>query len=161
VRHRVYGKHLSRDKNERVALFKSLIGSLFINGSIETTESKAKAVKGLVDKIITQAKSKETQRLIRTFLVNRQIEEKLIKEIAPALKTRNSGYTSVIRLGQRSGDGAMVVRMSLLGNISKGLPDKKVSKEEKVLEMSKGKEKLETKLETKKVVVKKQEAKKK
>ncbi len=157
MRHRVYGKHLSRDKNERTALFKSLIGSLFINGTIETTQSKASAIKGLVDKIITQAKNKNTQRLVQSFLINKQIEEKLIKEIAPALKTRNSGYTSVIKLGNRLGDGAMVVRMSLMGEISKGLPEKVKSQNSKVKstsEKSKVEEKLEAKVEVKKIATK-------
>jgi large subunit ribosomal protein L17 len=126
VRHRVYGKHLGRDKNARTALFKSLVGSLILHGSIDTTETKAKAIKGLVDKIITQAKSKDTQRLLQTFLSQKDIREKLVKEIAPNLKDRNSGYTSTVRLGTRAGDGAMVVRMSLLVK-----EDSKVKKEEK------------------------------
>jgi large subunit ribosomal protein L17 len=78
VRHRVYGKHLSRDKNQRTALFKSLVGSLFSYGSIETTESKAKAVKGLIDKIINQAKTSNTQRLVSSYLVNKQSSRKTI-----------------------------------------------------------------------------------
>jgi large subunit ribosomal protein L17 len=131
VRHRVYGKHLSRDKNQRTALFKSLVGSLFIHGHIETTETKAKAVKGLVDKIINQAKSKDTQRLVTAYLVNKQIQEKLIKEIVPVLKDRNSGYTSIVKLGNRLGDGAMVVRMQLLGEVINGLPEKKAKVEPK------------------------------
>lgn len=135
MRHRVYGKHLSRDKNQRTALFRSLVGALFIHGSIETTESKAKSVKALVDKIINQAKNKNTQRLVQSFLIQKPIQEKLIKEIGPALKDRTSGYTSIVRLGSRPGDGAMIVKMSLLGNISKGLPEKKevVTKETKLV----------------------------
>ena len=144
MRHRVYGKHLSRDKNQREALYKSLVGALFLNGSIETTQTKAKAVKGVVDKIITQAKSPSTQRLISSFLINKQVQEKLVKEIAPALKDRNSGYTSIVKLGVRPGDGAMVVRMSLLGDIKKGLPEKKITGN-KNQETSKKEEKLEIK----------------
>ena len=113
MRHRVYGKHLSRNKNERTALFKNLVQALLIHGSIETTETKAKAIKGLVDKIINQAKSKNTQRLLQSFLSN-TTSERLIKEIVPGMKDRNSGYTSVVKVGQRHGDNAMVVRMSLL-----------------------------------------------
>lgn len=114
MRHRVYGKKLGRNKNERTALFKNLVGALILHGSIETTESKAKAIKGLVDRIISQAKSKDTQRLVSQFLTQKNIQEKLFKEVIPFLKGRNSGYTSVIRVGQRLGDNAMKVRMSLI-----------------------------------------------
>lgn len=114
MRHRVYGKKLGRNANERTTLFRQLVQDLILHGSIQTTETKAKAVKGLVDKIINQAKSKNTQRLLQTFFNNKQIREKLVKDIAPNLKDRTSGYTSVVKLGQRKGDNAMVVRMSLL-----------------------------------------------
>ena len=51
MRHRVYGKHLGRDKDQRTTLFKGLVRSLFIHGTIQTSEAKAKAIKGLVDKV--------------------------------------------------------------------------------------------------------------
>lgn len=99
MRHKVYGKHLGRDKNERTALFKNLIGSLVLHGSITTTEAKAKAIKSLVDQMITQAKIKPNA---------------LFKDIVPRLNSRSSGYTSLVKLGSRQGDGAMMVKMSLL-----------------------------------------------
>ncbi len=114
MRHSVYGKKLSRTKNERTALFKNLVRSLILHESIQTTDAKAKAIKSTVDKIITQAKSPTTRLLVSQFLVEKDIQEKLIKEILPCLKNRNSGYTSVVRVGKRLGDGAMMVRMSLL-----------------------------------------------
>lgn len=114
MRHRVYGKHLGRNKNERTALFRNLVRSLFIHGSIQTTETKAKAIKGLVDKVINQAKNKDSQRLLQSFLVEKSIREKLVKEITPLLKDRSSGYTSVVKLGPRLGDNTNVVKMSLL-----------------------------------------------
>ena len=51
---------------------------------------------------------------MQTFLVSKKIQEKLIKEVILALKSRTSGYTSIIKVGQRQGDGAMMVRISLL-----------------------------------------------
>jgi large subunit ribosomal protein L17 len=114
VRHRVYGKHLGRDSNQRTALFKSLVGSLILHGSIETTQTKATAIRGLVDKVINQAKTKETRRLLQSFLTQKTVVEKLVNEVAPSMPSRNSGYTSIIKLGNRLGDNAMVVRMSLL-----------------------------------------------
>ena len=114
MRHNVYGKHLGRDKNARSALFKNLISALVLHGSIETTEIKAKAIKGLVDKIISDAKGKDTKRLITPFLTQKQIQDKLFKEIIPAVGERTSGFTSTVKLGRRLGDNAMKVRMSLL-----------------------------------------------
>lgn len=114
MRHNVYGRHLGRTKNQRTSLFRNLVGALILNGSIETTEAKAKAIKGLVDKIINQAKNKNSQRLVSQFLVHQNIQEKLFKEIIPATKDRNSGFTSIVKLGQRLGDNTMKVRMSLL-----------------------------------------------
>ena len=114
MRHRVYGKHLGRDKNQRTALFKSLVGALILHGSIETTETKAKAIKGLVDRVITQAKSKNTRDLVSSYLTQKSVQEKLFKEVVPAVSKRNSGYTSVVKLGRRLGDNAMKVRMTIL-----------------------------------------------
>lgn len=115
MRHRVYGKKLGRNKNERARLFKSLVHSLFLHGTIETSEAKAKAVKGLVDKVINLAKSKNTQRLLQSYFSNKLLQERLIKEVAPKLEGRTSGYTSLVRLGSRLGDQTMMVKMSLIG----------------------------------------------
>lgn len=141
MRHSVYGKKLGRDKNERTALFKNLVQSLIQASSIETTEAKAKAIKGLVDKIINQAKTPSTQRLVSQFLTQKKTTEKLFKEVLPRLKTRNSGYTSIVKLGRRLGDGAMVVRMSLLLEESKAVTKKEVTgeKEEKEEKVEKSK----------------------
>ena len=93
MRHKVYGRKLGRNKAQRSSLFKNLLGSLILHGFIQTTESKAKAIKGLVDKFINKSKD---------------------KEIVSRFKSRTSGYTSLVKLGPRLGDGAMMVRMSLL-----------------------------------------------
>lgn len=151
MRHKVYGKHLGRNKNERTALFKNLVQSLILSESIETTEAKAKAIKGLVDKIITQAKSPSTRRLVSQFLVSKKTQDKLIKEILPRLSTRTSGYTSTVRMTKRLGDNALIVKMSLILEE----PKEKVSRELKVSQVPQGEEKEEkkargTKKETKK-----------
>ncbi|HLC87658.1 MAG TPA: 50S ribosomal protein L17 [Patescibacteria group bacterium] len=132
MRHKVYGKHLSRDKDQRTALFKSLVRSLILEESIKTTQPKAKAVKGLVDKIITQAKSETSKRLVSQFLIHKPVEEKLIKVILPRVKSRTSGYTSVVKLGPRLGDGAMMVKLSLiLDAIKEPIKKSEPKKEEK------------------------------
>lgn len=148
MRHNVYGKKLSRDKNQRTALFKNLVRSLIIHESIQTTDAKAKAIKGTVDKIINQAKTPTTRRLVSQFLVDKAAQEKLIKEIIPRLGDRTSGYTSVVRIGRRLGDGAMIVRMSLIEGRVKEAPAR-VEKKEK-------KEAAQKKVVTKKAPVKKE-----
>lgn len=116
MRHRVYGKKLGRDKNERTALFKSLVQELVLHGTITTSESKAKAIKGLIDKIITLAKSKNTQRLLSAYFVNKALQERLIKDIVPKLGARVSGFTSMVRMGTREGDRTTLVKMSIIGS---------------------------------------------
>lgn len=114
MRHRVYGRILGRDKNQRSILFRGLVEALIIQEKIETTQAKAKAISGLVDKIVNLAKSPTTKRLVSQFLTHKKTLEKLEKEILPKLKSRNSGYSSITRVGKRLGDGAMMVSMKLL-----------------------------------------------
>lgn len=136
MRHRVYGKHLGRNKNQRSALFKSLVRSLFIHQSIETTEPKAKAIKPLVDRIISNAKSATAKKLVSQFFNQKDVEAKLTDEILPRMTNRISGYTSTVRLGRRMGDGAMLVKMSLLLEDSKKVSKSEVQsvKEEAIVE---------------------------
>ncbi len=131
MRHKVYGKHLGRSKDQRTALFKSLVRSLILEESINTTQPKASAVRGLVDKIITQAKSKTSKRLVSQFLTHKKVLEKLEKEILPRVSSRTSGYTSLVRLGTRLGDGAMMVKLSLILDEMKATKAAKVTNEEK------------------------------
>lgn len=131
MRHRVYGTKLGRNKNERTALFKSLVQAILIHGTIETSESKAKAIKGLIDKVINLAKNKNTHRLLSAFLTQKDLEKRLITEIAPKLSDRTSGYTSTVRLDSRHGDNTGMVRMSIIGN-EKLEPIKTEDKKEEV-----------------------------
>lgn len=114
MRHSIYGKKLSRDKNQRTALFKSLIQSLILSEKIETTKAKAQAIKGLVDRLVTQAKTPTTRRLVSQFLTDKRVYDKLVVDLAPRMQTRHSGYTSIIKTGFRQGDGSMMVQMRLL-----------------------------------------------
>lgn len=116
MRHRRKGKKLNRNTSQRKALFRSLIQSLIIYEEIKTTETKAKVVKRLIDKLIAKAKkgSLHVRRQILAFLPNKKAANKLVDEIAPRFKKRSSGFTRFIRLGKRRGDNAMIVRMELV-----------------------------------------------
>lgn len=86
---------------------------------IQTTQAKANAIRGLVDKLVNQAKTPQAVKLFDQFSNQKKIGEKLIKEIAPRFSDRNSGYTSIVKLGKRLGDGAMLVRMSFVEGVKK------------------------------------------
>lgn len=116
MRHRVSGKKLSRVRDARKALFKNLISSLIKHGQIKTTEAKAKAIRGLVDKLVGRAKlgTLHARRLITVFLQDKKVVNRLVDEIAPKFRSRPSGFTRIIRLGTRRGDQAMIVKMEFV-----------------------------------------------
>lgn len=116
MRHRSATKHFNRDTEQRKSLFKNLLRALFEHGQIETTEPKAKALKGIADKLIHRAAQGTipARRLLQRFFGTRAIVNRLVDEVAPAMKDRNSGYTRIVRLGKRRGDDSMMVKMELV-----------------------------------------------
>lgn len=116
MRHRVRGRKFNRRINHRQALFKNLITALINQEQIRTTEFKAKAVKGLIDKLITRAKqgTVHARRVLGSFLHSKKTVNKLVDDIAPRFKDRLSGYTRIIRLGQRRGDNTMIVNLEFI-----------------------------------------------
>ena len=116
MKHNVYGKHLGRNKNQRQALFRGLVRSLFLQESITTTEAKAAAIKGLVDKLIAKARngSNASKNVIFSALTQKEVSDKLLKSIAPRYGTRVSGFTNSVKLGILHGDGAMMVKIRLM-----------------------------------------------
>ncbi len=106
----VYGRKLGRDKNERKALFKSLMSSLVLKERIETTEAKAKAIKPEIEKLVTKAKAGgNSAKLVLEKSLSRDAFNKIVKEIGPRFSKRAGGYTRIIRLGKRFGDDAPLV----------------------------------------------------
>jgi large subunit ribosomal protein L17 len=116
MKHQVFGKQLSRGVKARKALFKNLINALIEHQAIKTTETKAKAIKGLVDKFVGRAKKNDlhSRRLVFAFLQNKKMVNKLFEEIAPKFRKRSSGFTRIIKLGRRKGDAAMMVKMEFV-----------------------------------------------
>lgn len=147
MRKNVFGRQFSRDTNQRKSLFKSLISSLILDESIKTTMEKAKAIKGDADKVISMAKrgdEKLARQLLQRSLGTVEIE-KVIKDLAPRLSGRTSGYTRIIKLGRRFSDNASMVVMewvvkpeikeqSNVKNDVKGLPVGKIKEEPKTKE---------------------------
>ena len=116
MRHRKKGKKLNRNIKQRQALFKGLIKSLILNQELKTTQAKARAIKPIVDKLITKAKigSLANRRQVLAFLSDKKAVNHLFDVIAPQVKKRTSGFTRFIRLGNRRGDNTMMVKMELV-----------------------------------------------
>src|SRR5258706_10092604 len=105
MRKHIFGRQLQRDTNERKALFKSLMSALIVNDSIKTTEAKAKAVKGKVEKMITKTRknSEEAKRMLQGYFTE-PVLKKLVDEITPRFTNRPGGYTRIVKLGNRVRD---------------------------------------------------------
>ena len=118
MRKNVFGRQFKRDKNERKALFKALMSSLVLHGRIQTTEAKAKAIKGQIEKLVTKAKNGglNAHRLIQPFLMPYAVD-KMVKEVAPFFKERSGGYTRILRLGRRTHDSAEMVAIEWVESI--------------------------------------------
>ncbi len=131
MRHRVAGKKLARSRSHRKALFRNLLSALILHGEIKTTESKAKAIRRLFDRLVTKGKSGTLQarRIVAAFLNNKKAVNKLVDEIAPKVKDRPGGFTRMIRLGKRKGDDAMMVKLELVEK--PGAEEKPVKKKAK------------------------------
>lgn len=149
MRHRVKAKHLNRDTNSRKALFKSLVTALIQKGEIETTEPKAKAIKGLVDKLIHKAQDGgvHARRILARFFGRRDIVNQLVDGVAPAMQDRQSGYTRIVRIGKRRGDNTMMVKMELVAKPEQPKTEEKSIKAEakKTVKSTKPKTKKESK----------------
>lgn len=133
MKKRVYGKKLGRERDTRRALFRSLASAMVENGKIKTTSAKAKAVKPLVEKLVTIAKKGDqvSYRKVYALLGNdKKTTKTLFEEIAPKFKKREGGYTRVVKLGRRRGDDAMEIRMEWVENFEKEEKKKPQSKKD-------------------------------
>ncbi|KPL76141.1 50S ribosomal protein L17 [Ornatilinea apprima] len=123
MRHQVAGYKLSRSKDQRNALRRTLINQLFTHEKIQTTRAKAMAIRGDAEKLITLARNAEkasdvekvnARRLAASRLENATVVKKLFEDIGPRFANRNGGYTRMFRLGLRQGDSAEMVRLELV-----------------------------------------------
>lgn len=114
--HAVFGRKLSRTTDQRQALLKGLAGALIRSEAIETTEAKGKAAKGLIEELITKARRARLTdiRLIEGVITDKDLVDKLVHNIAPRYQGRPGGYLRLIKLGNRVGDNAPMVRLELV-----------------------------------------------
>ena len=100
-------------KAKSLPLLRNLAYSLVLFGKIKTTKARAKAVRGFIDRLVNKIKkgTVASKQELLSLLPQKQIVKKLTLEIVPKLSGRSSGYTRIIKIGERGGDGAPMVIM--------------------------------------------------
>jgi large subunit ribosomal protein L17 len=118
MRHRVAGWKLGRNTSHRRALLRNLVTSLILEERIETTVTKAKALRPHVEKMITLGKKGDvaSRRLAAGYLMTRESVDKLFDTVAPRFGDREGGYTRIVLTGFRKGDGGAKAFIELIGS---------------------------------------------
>ena len=116
MRHKVAGRKLGRPTGHRRAMFRNLVTDLLNYEKITTTEAKAKEVRGLAEKMVTLGKDGElnSRRQALSFIFDKKVTDKVFTELASRYAERPGGYTRIIKLGPRLGDGAPMVQLELV-----------------------------------------------
>ena len=130
MRHRVAHRKLGRDTSHRIATLRALATALFERERIQTTLMKAKELRPYAEKLITLAKREDgrlhARRQVAADIRDGEVVKKLFDTLSPRFATRPGGYTRILRLGPRKGDGAEMAIVELLG--SEYQPEKKAAK---------------------------------
>ncbi|NKB80638.1 MAG: 50S ribosomal protein L17 [Nitrospirales bacterium] len=116
MRHRKTGRQLGRNTKHRRALFCNLVTALLEHERIETTEAKAKEVRGIAEKVITLGKegTLHARRRALTMLKKKDVVAKLFRDLAGRFSARQGGYTRIIHTRTRPGDAAQLVALELV-----------------------------------------------
>ena len=118
MRHRVAGKKLGRNTAHRVMMFRNMVTSLFDKERVRTTLDRAKAVRPIAERMITLGKREtlHARRQALAYIKDPAVVTKLFDTLAPRFSQRPGGYTRIIRLGCRDGDGAQMAYLELIGS---------------------------------------------
>ncbi len=116
MRHNIAGRKFDRPSGERRALYRSLVTELLKHEKIITTEPKAKEIRGMAEKMITLGKKGGLPafRQALTFIFEEDVAKKVFSELATRYANRPGGYTRIVKIGPRRGDGAPMVQISLV-----------------------------------------------
>jgi large subunit ribosomal protein L17 len=116
MRHRKAGRQLRRTSEQKLALLRNLATSLIEHGAIETTEAKAKELRPFVEKLVTKAKAGtlHARRLAGRHVQKREAADKLFQDLGKKFAARPGGYTRILKLGHRKGDGAEMARIEFV-----------------------------------------------
>ncbi|MBU0637170.1 MAG: 50S ribosomal protein L17 [Patescibacteria group bacterium] len=116
MRHQKKAKKLDRKKEPRELMLRNLASSIIIYEKVKTTEAKAKVVRSMVEKVITVAKKGDltARRKLIQILPQKMAVKKTMEVLGTRYKERSGGYTRIIKLGARKGDGAKIVQIELV-----------------------------------------------
>ena len=143
MRHGKAGYKLKRDISARRALLRGLVTNVIEEERITTTVQKAKAARPLVERMITLAKQDNlhARRQAAAFLLKPEAVEKLFEKLGPRFNQRNGGYTRVVKLGWRRGDGAETAKLELVGSeLIKRAAERAARREERLKQAREGTE---------------------
>ena len=132
MRHKMSGRKLGRNPSHRRALLRNLVTSFLEHERLVTTLPKAKEVRPLAEKMITLGKrdTLHARRQVQAYLLSNVITKKVFDTIAPRFSDRPGGYSRIVRLGPRVGDGADVAIIELLGSELEVRKAERIEKEE-------------------------------
>ena len=116
MRHKIAGRKLSRDTSHRMAMYHNLATDLLRYGRITTTEAKAKEARRVAEKIITMGKKGSLSARRNAMAITRDgyVVDKVFSEFASRYSERNGGYTRVLKLKRRNGDGAPMALLEMV-----------------------------------------------
>ncbi len=143
MRHLKAGSKLKRDAGSRKSLLRNLVTSVILEERVVTTVTKAKAVKPLIDRMITLGKrdTLHSRRQAASFLETPKSVKKLFDTLGTRFGQRNGGYTRIVRLGFRKGDGAEQAMIELVGSeLVKRAAERAKRKEEKLKAQREGRD---------------------
>jgi large subunit ribosomal protein L17 len=133
MRHAKAGRRLGRTTSHRTAMFRNMVTSLFQHEKITTTDSKAKELKVIAEKMITLGKRGDLHavRQAAAYIRDKKVVTKLFETIAPRFSARPGGYTRIIKIGARLGDNAPVAILELVEEeVQRKAPKKKQVKDQ-------------------------------
>ncbi len=136
MRHRNAGRKLGRKTPHRISMFRNLVTSLLDKERVRTTLPRAKELRPIAERMITLGKRESLHARRQALAVVRdpEVVAKLFKDLAPRFAERKGGYTRIIRLGFRQGDGAQMAVLELLGSGYKAKAGEKKGKKAKKAE---------------------------
>jgi large subunit ribosomal protein L17 len=116
MRHNVAGRRLGRSTGHRQALYRNLVTELLKHEKIITTEAKAREVRPVAEKMITLGKKSglHSYRQALSYVTDKKVTAKIFAELGPRYKERPGGYTRIVKLEPRLGDGAPMVQLELV-----------------------------------------------
>jgi large subunit ribosomal protein L17 len=116
MRHGRVSQRFDRPTDHRLAMFRNLVTDLLKHEQIRTTEAKAKAIRPLAEKVITMGKKGgvPNRRRVAGYVYDSDVAAKVFEDLGPRYASRPGGYTRIVKLGPRLGDGAPVVQLELV-----------------------------------------------